>query len=124
MAQYVLIFKAPISWEGQSNGLPKEIQAFLLFDDTGANQEQFNFVIRKALEEQMTEFTKAQGMYVQRDQGQVLDLRKTPQDRMFVPFKWIVYITPHMAKLTGELSETDTETGKELLRNGEEPIKN
>ena len=102
------------------NGLPEVIDGFLLFDDAGASEQQFRNVVNIALDNQMKEFTSAQGMYVQRDQGQVLDLRKTPQDRMFVPFKWIVSIVPALTRLTGELSQTD-ETGKEILANGSVP---
>ena len=123
MAQHVLIFAGKVSWEGQSNGLPEHIEAFLLFDDAGANEKQFKTVVTAALEQQMLEFTKAQGMYVQRDQGQILDLKSTVLDRMFVPFKWIVYITPVLTRLTGELSQTD-EDGKEILANGSVPVLN
>ncbi len=123
MAQHVLIFHGKISWEGQANGLPDQVDAFLLFDDAGVNEKQFKSVITIALEQQMLEFTKAQGMYVQRDQGQVLDIRATVLDRMFVPFKWIVYITPVLTRLTGELSQTD-EDGKEILANGSVPVLN
>jgi len=123
MAQHVLIIRGKISWEGRMNGLPEVIDGFLLFDDAGVNEQQFRGVVNVALEAQMQEFAKVQGMYVQQDQGQVVDLRRTGQDRMFVPFKWIVNITPYLTRLTGELSQPD-ENGKEILANGSVPSLN
>ncbi len=113
---YIIRFTGKISWEGQSNGLPKEIYAFLIFD--GYDRELFN----KTIENQVGQFTRIQAMVVQKDQGQVIDLRQLPQERMLVPFKWIVSIYAEVHNLTGELPEADHE-GVERLKDGSEPLK-
>jgi hypothetical protein len=105
-----------ISWDGQANGLPPEIFAFLLF--TEYDKKLFNDTI----EGQVGQFIKYQGMAVQQDQGQIIDIREMPQDRMWVPMKWIVKIIPTIHQLTGELPEAD-EHGVERLVDGSEPVK-
>jgi hypothetical protein len=113
---YVIRFTGKISWEGQANGLPPEIYAFLIF--TEYEQEKFN----AAIENQCGQFIYHRGMAVQRDQGALIDLRQMPQDRMWVPMDWIVSITPSVHNLTGELPIADHE-GVERLEDGTEPIK-
>lgn len=114
--QYLIKITGVISWEGQYNGLPKEMFAFILYngDDTET--------INKHIEEQMASFIRAQMMFAQRDQGAIIDVRMTPQDRIAVPFRWIVYFYATVDKLTGELSEPD-EKGVERLADGTEPVK-
>lgn len=114
--QYVIRFTGKISWDGQANGLPPEIYGFLIFegDDTSA--------INALIESQASAFVRSQVMLVQRDQGKIIDLRQTPQDRMLVPMRWIVNIRADVHLMVGELSVTD-EQGVERLKNGEEPVK-
>ncbi len=115
--QYVIQFNGHISWEGQSNGLPSVIRAFLIFDGDDRN------AINNLIESQSSAFIRSQAFYAQKDQGQIVDLRVTPSDRMLVPFCWIVKIDVDLFPLTAELPEAD-EHGVQRLKNGEEPLKN
>lgn len=114
--QYVIRFTGKISWEGQANGLPPEIYAFLIYEGDDSK------VINELLEQQSGAFIRMQAMAVQRDQGTPIDLRQTPADRMVVPFRWIVSLTTDIHRMTEELSLAD-EDGVERLSNGEEPKK-
>jgi hypothetical protein len=120
MAQHAIQFTGKVSWEGQMNGLPPEIHAYVLFDGDGENDA---VIANKIIEDQAGQFIRARGMFVQRDQGQIIDLRQAPQDRMYIPFRWLVYMTPSIHKLNGELSLPDSE-GVERLKDGSEPRKN
>lgn len=113
--QYVIKITGDISWEGQANGLPKSIYAFLIYEGDDASD------ISSLIENQMGAYLRAQTMFVQRDQGQVIDLRETPQDRMCVPFRWIVKFHAKVDKLSGELSIAD-ENGVERLKDGKKPL--
>ncbi len=113
---HVIRFTGKISWEGQSNGLPPEIYAFLIF--TEYDQKIFN----NAIEAQVGAFSHFQGMAVQQDQGQIIDLRQMPQDHMWIPMKWIVSITSSVHNMVGELSMPDAQ-GVERLNDGSEPVK-
>jgi hypothetical protein len=113
---YVLRFTGNISWEGQSNGLPPKLYAFLIFE--GYQREMFN----DAMEKQLRAFIAAQGMAAQREQGKVIDVRQVPQDRIFVPMRWIVSLEVDVVNMTGELSNPDGE-GVERLNDGSEPVK-
>jgi hypothetical protein len=99
------------------NGLPEEIFAYLIFD---GNEKK---VIDDLIDLQTSAFIRSQAMFVQRDQGAIIDLRQTPADRMLVPMHWIVNITADVIPMTGELTYPD-ENGVERLSNGEEPVKN
>ena len=114
--QHLIRFNASISWEGQANGLPPVINAYLIFD--GDDRSQINALI----EAQAGYFLRAQAIAVQKDQGQIIDIRQVPQDRMLVPMKWIVKVTTDVIPLVGELSEAN-ENGVEVLKDGTEPIK-
>jgi hypothetical protein len=114
--QHVIKFTGKISWDGRANGLPEEIYAFVIFD--GDDSKQINNII----EAQGTAFVRSQAMYVQRDQGQVIDIRQIPQDRILVPMCWIVSIAVTVTPLVGELSLGD-EDGVERLKDGSEPPK-
>jgi len=114
--QHVIRFNGRISWEGQANGLPETIYAFLIFD--GDDSKKMNELI----ESQSLAFVRSQCMIVQRDQGKVIDLRQTPQDRMLVPMHWIVNIAVDINPMVGELSQAD-ETGVERFKDGTEPVK-
>lgn len=120
--QYLLTFVGKISWEGRQNDLPEEIYAFLIYDENGAPAETTTPNINKLIEDQMVAFLKAQGMFVQRDQGQVIDLRVTPQDRMYVPFRWVVHLRVTLKPLAVELSNPD-EHGVERMKDGSVPTK-
>jgi hypothetical protein len=115
-SQYVIRFIGQISWDGQANGLPKEIYAFLIYE--GDDKQ----VINNLIEAQATAFVRSQAMFVMRDQGKTIDLRATPADRMLVPMRWIVNITTDMHPLIGELSQADPQ-GIERLKDGSEPTK-
>jgi len=115
--QYCIQFNAHVSWEGRSNGLPSVLKSFLIYDgdDTKA--------INDLIEVQSGAFVRSQAFFTQREQGQLIDLRATPSDRMLVPLRWIVKIDVSLHPLTAELPETD-EHGVQRLKNGEEPLKN
>lgn len=113
----VLRFNGHITWGGQTNGLPPTIFAFLITQDLDMA------TITKLIEEQSGAFIRSQAMYVQRDQGQIIDIRFKPQDRMLVPFHNIAFITVDLVNMAGELSEADEE-GVERLPDGSEPLKN
>ncbi len=114
--QTVIRFNGHITWEGQSNGLPETIYAYLISDGLDDS------AILQLTESQLRQFVGSQMMSVQKDQGALIDLRKTPQGRMAVPFHMIAYIDVDVIPMTGELSNLD-ESGVERLENGEEPVK-
>jgi len=114
--QYVIRFTGKISWEGQANGLPPEIYAYIIYE--GDNTAEINSII----EGQVGAFIRYQAMAVQRNQGTVIDLKQTPADRMLIPFKWIVNVSTDINKMVGELSNPD-EKGVERLSDGSLPIK-
>ncbi len=119
--QYALKFTGKISWEGQSNGLPPEIYAYVILEGEGGPQEKV--FIDQTIEQQVMAFVRMQTMVVQRNQGEMIDLKQTPADRILVPFKWIVNISASIHPLGAELTNAN-EAGVELLRNGETPLKN
>lgn len=115
--QYCVQFNGHISWEGQSNGLPPVIKAFLIF--VGDDRHALNNMI----EVQSAAFLRSQAFYAQKDQGQIIDLRQVPSDRMLVPFHWIVKIDVELFLMPVELPEAD-ESGIQRLKDGTEPLKN
>jgi hypothetical protein len=114
--QYVLRFTAKVSWDGQANGLPPHLFAFVLVSGYDAQ------VFSKIVEDQAGAFIRMQAFCCQKDQGQVIDLHQNPQERMIVPFRWIVNISADVTKLVGELSHADEE-GVERYEDGKEPVK-
>jgi hypothetical protein len=114
--QTVIRFNGHITWEGQSNGLPETIYAYLVSD--GLDDD----AILQLMENQLRQFVGSQMMSVQKDQGSLIDLRKTPQGRMAVPFHMIAYIDVDVIPMTGELPNPD-EDGVERLEDGTEPVK-
>jgi len=114
--QYVIRFNAKISWEGQSNGLPPVIYSYVIYEGDDSS------TINKIIEDQAAVFIRCQCMAAQKDQGSLIDLRQTPQERMLVPFRWIVTITTDVIKMVGEMSDPD-EHGVERLDDGSEPLK-
>lgn len=114
--QTVIRFNGHITWEGQTNGLPETIYAYLISD--GLDDD----AILQLMADQLRQFVSCQMMSVQKDQGSLIDLRKTPQGRMAVPFHMIAYIDADVIPMAGELSNAD-EDGIEKLSNGEEPVK-
>jgi hypothetical protein len=114
--QTVVRFNGHITWEGRAGGLPETIHAFLILENA---DEKF---ISEMVEAQSRAFIGSQAMYVQRDQGAIVDLRVMPRNRMLVPFHNIAYIDVDVIPMTGELSAPD-ELGVERLSNGEEPTK-
>lgn len=115
--QYVIRFVGKISWDGQTNGLPPEIYAYLIFE--GDDKKDIDSLI----EMQSGSFIRMQAMAVQREQGKIIDLRLTPAERMLVPFRWIVSLSADIRRMTGELSTAD-ESGVERFSDGKEPLKN
>lgn len=114
--QTLIRFNGHITWEGRTNGLPEVIYAFVILDE--ATPE---FIVQM-IEQQMNWFTSRQLMFVQREQGEVIDIRTAIAQRMAVPFHTIAFIDVDVMPLTGELSNPD-ESGVERLSNGEEPVK-
>lgn len=109
-----LRFTGKISWEGRENGLPEFVYQYSLFADF--NKEQINALLEQENHQHMHD----QGMHVSRDQGQIIDLSQIPQDRMFVPMKWIVCIRPDIITFNPELSLPDAD-GVERFSDGSEP---
>jgi len=118
--QYVIRFNGHISWEGQSNGLPPVIYAYIVFE--GSDGAEDKTAISNAIEVQTRAFISWQSMAVQREQGKILDIRAAGNNRMLVPFRWITHIDVDVLPMTGELSEAD-ESGVERLKDGTEPQK-
>lgn len=116
MPQHVIRFNADVSWEGQSNGLPKTLYAFIIYE--GKESSEINDII----ERQSAGFLKSGAFYCQQNQGDIIDLRQVPQERMLVPLHWITRLTVDVIAMVGELSTPD-EHGVERLGNGEEPLK-
>ncbi len=116
--QYALKFTGRISWEGQANGLPSEIHAYIILESEGGAQEKA--FIDQTIENQTMAFVRMQAMAVQRNQGDMIDLRQTPADRILVPFKWIVDISASIHKLGAEASDPDAD-GVERLNDGSTP---
>lgn len=112
--QHVIKITGKISWEGRMNGLPEEISAYIIY--TGDDPAMINTII----ENEIGTFARYQMMFAQRDQGQIIDLKQTPQDRIGVPFRWVVNFYVTVTKLIGELSEAD-DTGVEVLTDGTKP---
>jgi|SRR5882672_9429888 len=115
--QYVLKITARISWEGRMNGLPEEVHSFVIY--TGDDPSLVNII----LEREISMFSRYQMMFAQRDQGQIIDLHQTPQDRLAIPFRWIVSFHATVSKLGAELSELD-ENGVERFADGSKPLLN
>lgn len=115
--QHVLKITAKISWEGRMNGLPDEVNAFVIY------QGEDPAIVNAVLEHEIGVFSRYQMMFAQRDQGQIIDLHKTPQDRIAIPFRWIVNFYATVSKLGAELSESD-ENGKERFNDGSKPLLN
>lgn len=111
----VVRFNGHITWEGQAAGLPKVVFAFVIVQN--ADRE----LINKVVEEQSFAFISRQVLFVQRDQGKVIDCRINAQDRMMVPFHSIAYMSVDLVNMTGELSEPDAE-GVERLADGNVPL--
>lgn len=119
--QYGIQFIGKISWEGQSNGLPAEISGWIICEtEGGASEKQ---IINNIIEQQTAAFFHLGGMPVQRDQGQMIDLRTVPQDRVVVPMQWIVNISVKLHPLGAELTTPD-EHGVERFKNGQAALKN
>ena len=112
--QYVIRFNGKVSWEGQSNGLPPTLYAFVIYEGDSTED------MVKIIEAQVGGFLRMQAFACQKDQGQVIDMRQTPAERMLVPFKWIVNITTDIYKLGAELAIAD-EQGVERMSDGSEP---
>lgn len=115
--QMVIRFNGHITWEGQSNGLPETICAFLIVQDAEMG------MVNKLIEEQQGAFIRSQAMYVQREQGKIIDLRFHAHERMLVPFHSIAIMTVDLINMDGTVSEPDAD-GVERLPDGSEPLKN
>jgi hypothetical protein len=113
---HAIRFNGHISTDGQANGLPPVIYAFLLMKGYDAK------MYDEAIEAQAGAFVRMQAMICQRDQGALIDIMKMPADRMIVPMKWIVKMDVSIFPMTGEMTMPDTD-GVERLENGDEPVK-
>jgi hypothetical protein len=113
---HVIRFNGYVSWEGQSNGLPSVIYAYLLMK--GYDRTLYN----DAIEAQTGAFLRMQAMICQKDQGAIIDMNKMPADRMVVPMKWITRMDVDVLPMTREMTMPDND-GVERLENGTEPVK-
>ncbi len=114
--QMVIRFNGHITWAGRANGLPDTIYAFLIVQDVELG------MVNKLIEEQQGAFIRSQAMYVQREQGKIIDLRFHAHERMLVPFHNIALMTVDLINMDGTVSEPD-ENGVERLPDGSEPTK-
>jgi hypothetical protein len=112
----VIRFTGHITRDGYASGLPETIFAFLITQDCDMT------TINKLIEDQVAAFVRSQGMFVQREQGKILDLRMSVLDGMLVPFHNIAYIDVELVNMAGELLVAD-ENGVERLLDGSEPLK-
>lgn len=110
----VIRFNGHINWQGKSAGLPETIYAFVIVENADMS------LINKVVEDQSNAFIRCQAMYVQRNQGKVIDCRINAQDRTLIPFHNISHITVDLVNMSGELSEPD-ENGVERLTDGTTP---
>lgn len=110
----VIRFNGHITARGRGDGLPHTIFAFVIVQNADMN------LINKVVEDQSKAFVNCQAMYVQRNQGKVIDCRINAQDRTLVPFHNISHITVDLVNMAGELSEPDAE-GVERLSDGTTP---
>jgi hypothetical protein len=117
VVQTLIDLIAVISWEGQSNDIPEELHSYIIYD--GDETDAINNII----EGELHRFAKYQMFFAQRDQGQIVDLKQTPQDRIAVPLHWVVCLRAETRKLGAELSETG-EDGKERFADGSTPLLN
>ena len=114
--KHILVrFNGHITSVGRGDGLPPVIYAFLILEN--ANDD----FINKMVEEQSSAFIRSQSMYVQREQGAIIDIRAIPQDRMLVPFHNIAFIDVDISPMM-EMPMPD-ENGIQRLSNGTEPMK-
>lgn len=100
------------------NGLPEEIYSFIFYDSRSDAAQ-----ISKLVEDQLAVYRNLGGMPVERDQGQVIDLRGSLADRVLIPMSWIVYIHPQVMPIAGPTPLPD-ESGVERLPNGQKAPKN
>lgn len=114
----ILRFVGKISWEGRTNGLPEEIYSFVFYDSRFTPTQ-----ISKLVEDQLAVYRNMGGMPVERDQGQIIDLRASLADRVLIPFNWIVYIHPEIMPIAGPTPLSD-ESGVERLPDGKKAPKN
>lgn len=113
---HVIRINGHVSWEGQSNGLPPVIYAFLMMK--GYDRKMYNDTI----EAQTAAFLRTQSFICQREQGKIIDINEMPANRMAVPMRWITYIDVDVFPMNAEMSMPD-ESRVERLENGEEPVK-
>jgi hypothetical protein len=113
--QQIIRFVGKISLEGQANGLPSEIYAFMTLQD--ANNE----VVIDAAAKQFAAFRNMGGMIVEKNQGALDNRQVAWLTRMFVPFGWIVNITLALNNLTKDVPQPD-ETGVERLTDGSKAV--
>ncbi len=114
----ILRFTGKISWEGRMNDLPEEIYSFVFYDSRLTAAQ-----IAKLVEDQLAIYRNMGGMPVERDQGQVIDLRASLADRVLIPMSWIVYIRPQVMPIVGPTPLSD-ENGVERLPDGKQAPKN
>lgn len=112
---HVIRFTGKISWQGRANGLPENIYAFLFFHSYD------RALFSREIDSQMMQFTHEHGMHCQTVQGEVIDLDRMPQDRMFVPMQWIVRIKPEVIHLSSPMTLPD-EDNTERLPDGTQPL--
>lgn len=116
MPQHVIRYIAVISWEGQANGLPPALCAYMIFDQYD------RAIFDKVIDANFEAYAQRQAFFCSQDQNRVIDIREVPSDRRMVPMRWIVQITCDVQPLVGEMSLPD-EDGVERMTDGSEPVK-
>jgi len=102
-SEFHITFTGHISREGQLEGLPKEIYAFMLIETDSKGG------IVKAIERQSAEFFVAGGMAVSKDPAATRDPNKLDLNRMFVPMHWIAFIDVQVRQVVNIDGPTDKE---------------
>lgn len=114
----ILRFTGKISWEGQANGLPPEIQAFIFYRADMPAEE-----VTKMAEVRLAYYRQIGGMIVEKDQGSTIDPNGTILDRIMVPERWIVFIHPEVVPIPGDTPLADDD-GVERFSNGQPALEN
>lgn len=94
------------------NGLPDQIFSYVFYDARLSVQK-----VTEMIEQQLSIYRSIGGMPVEKDQGQVIDVRRTIMDRIMVPWRWIVWVHPEVVTIPGDTPLPD-ETGVERLSDG------
>lgn len=116
MPEVCVVFEGHITQAGQAVGLPPVV---LVYHYTRADSRD---ELVKFIENIAGSFISMRGMVVDRDPSALAKLDKWESDKIFVPMHSIAFMTTKVKQLVGEMPRPD-QTGKQVLEDGTEPIK-